>query len=173
MANWTLTTSIARVKFFLRVLNTQFYKDDAGTEQPITDYINEGIADMTCQKAPYMMWDNHDDPCVASRLVHFDEHMLSIKRVELLQSETDTNPVVLLRPEDYDIHELYLEFTHDTTGVIRILGTKRPEPLVSGTDTMPFGSPFQLGVIYYAVATLALAGGNAGVALSGQYNAYD
>jgi hypothetical protein len=50
MANWTLTTSIARVKFFLRVLNTQFYKDDAGTEQPITDYINEGIADMTCQK---------------------------------------------------------------------------------------------------------------------------
>lgn len=172
MANWTLTQATAKVKMFLRPLNASFYKDDAGTDAPITDFLNEGIADMTVIKAPYMIWNNHEEPCVDTRRLILKEEMLSIKRVERLTSETDLEPVLLLRPDDYDIHELYLEFVEPQTGVIRILGTRRPTPLVLATDTMPFGSPFQLAVVYFAVAALTLSGGNAGVSLSGQYMNY-
>lgn len=171
MANWTLATAIAKTKFFLRSLNATFYTDSADTnpDQAIIDMINAGIADMCVTKAPYMLWDNHDDPCLDDSSVILDDDMVSIKRVELLTSETDTEPRVLRRPEDYDIHEAYLEFTQTQTGVIRILATRRPSPLALVTDLMPFSSPFQLGPIYYAIAALALSGGNAGVALSAQY----
>jgi hypothetical protein len=172
MANWTLLQARERVKFFLRPVNAQFYRDTNNSEAPVTDFLNEGIADMTCLKAPYMLWDNHDVPCSNVKLLMLDDDMLSVKRVEYMETETDENPRTLLRPEDYDIHETYLEFTEAQTGVIRILATRKPSLLVNDTDLMPFGSPFQLGVVFYAVATLALSGGNAGVALSGQYMAY-
>jgi len=172
MSNWTLLQAQNKVKMFLRPMNASFYQDDAGTDAPITDLLNEGIADMCSSKAPYMLWDNHDDPCVDDLSVTLDGDMLSIKRVELLTSETDTEPVLLQRPEDYNIHEVYLEFTQSQTGVIRILATRRPTPLVAVGDFMPFGSPFQLAVVYYAVAAISLSGGNAGVAVSGQYMTY-
>jgi len=171
MANWTLATAIAKTKFFLRPINASFYTDsaDVDPDQAIIDLLNEGIADMCVMKAPYMLWDNHDDPCLNDMSVILDDDMVSIKRVELLTSETDTEPRVLRRPEDYDIHEVYLEFTEAQTGVVRILATRRPSPLALVTDVMPFCSPFQLGPVYYAVGALALSGGNAGVALSDRY----
>lgn len=169
--NWTLLQAKAKIKMLLRTLNAAYYQDDAGTEQPLTDLLNEGIADLCSTKAPYMLWSNADAPCTNLKLLMLDEDMLSIKRVEYLATATDEYPRVLRRPEDYDIHETYLEFTEAQTGVIQILATRRPSLLVEDTDLMPFGSPFQLGIVYYACAALALSGGNAGVALSSQYMA--
>jgi hypothetical protein len=170
--NWTLATAVAKTKLFLRPLNPSFYQDENGTDAPIVDLLNEGIADLCSTKAPYMLWSNADAPAVDVKLLMLDEDTLSIKRVEYLTTATDTEPRVLRRPEDYDIHELYLEFTEPMTGIIQILGTRRPSLLVEDIDLMPFGSPFQLAVVYFACAALALSGGNAGVALSGQYMTY-
>lgn len=169
--NWTLLQAKAKVKMLLRTLNAVYYQDDAGTEQPLTDLLNEGIADMCSSKAPYMLWSNADAPCANLKLLMLDEDMLSIKRVEYMATATDEYPRVMRRPEDYDIHETYLEFTEAQTGVIQILATRRPSLLVEDTDLMPFGSPFQLAVVYYACGALAMSGGNAGVALSSQYMA--
>jgi len=169
--NWTLLQAKAKVKMLLRPLNASYYQDDAGTDQPLTDLLNEGVADLCSSKAPYMLWSNADEPAVDVKLLMLDEDMLSIKRVESLTTATDTYPRVLRRPEDYDIHETYLEFTEAQTGIIQILATRRPSLLVEDTDLMPFGSPFQLAVVYYACGALAMAGGNAGVALSSQYMA--
>lgn len=169
--NWTLLQAKAKIKMLLRPLNASYYQDDAGTEQPLTDLLNEGIQDLCSSKAPYMLWSNADAPAVDVKLLMLDEDMLSIKRVELLTTATDTEPRVLRRPEDYDIHETYLEFTYPRSGIIQILGTRRPSLLVDDTDLMPFGSPFQLACVYYACGALAMAGGNAGVALSSQYMA--
>lgn len=170
--NWTLLQAKAKIKMLLRTLNASYYQDDAGTEQPLTDLLNEGIADLCSTKAPYMLWSNADAPCSNLKLLMLDSDMLSIKRVEYLATATDEYPRVLRRPEDYDIHETYLEFTEAQTGVIQILATRRPSLLVEDTDLMPVGSPFQLAVVYYACAALAMSGGNAGVALSGQYMSY-
>lgn len=167
--NWTLATAVAKTKFFLRPLNPNYYQDSDGTDAPIVDLLNDGIQDMCSSKAPYMLWSNTDTPCVDVKALTLDSDMLSIKRVERLITATDTYPRVLRRPEDYDIHETYLEFTEPQTGIIQILATRRPSLLVADTELMPFGSPFQLGCVYYACAALALAGGNAGVALSAQY----
>jgi hypothetical protein len=172
MANWTLLQATDKVKFFVRSVNQKFYQDDDGTDQPIIDFLNEGIADMTAVKAPYMLWDNHDVPCASTKILMLDEDMLSVKRVESMDSETDNYPVELLQPEDLTIHETYLEFTEPYTGIIRILATRKPALLEGDNDPMPFGSPFQLGVVYYAAATITLSGGNAGVQLSGQYMGY-
>jgi len=171
MANWTLLQAKARLKMLLRPVNAAFYLDDTGTEQPLTDLINEGVADLCSSKAPYMLWSNADTPCSNLKLLMLDSDMLSIKRVEYLATATDEYPRVLRRPEDYDIHETYLEFTEAQTGVIQILATRRPSLLVEDTELMPVGSPFQLAVVYYAAAALIMAGGNAGVALSSQYMA--
>jgi hypothetical protein len=170
--NWTLLQAKNKVKMLLRPLNASYYQDENGTDAPIVDLLNEGVADLCSTKAPYMLWDNSATPCVDSMNMILDADMLSIKRVELLTTLTDPDPRVLRRPEDYDIHEVYMDFVNPLTGIIRILGTKRPDLLVSDTDLMPVGSPFQLGIVYFACAALALAGGNAGVALSGQYMTY-
>jgi hypothetical protein len=172
MANWTLEQATDKVKFFLRPLNPQFYKDNEGTDQPIWDLINEGIGDMCVKKAPYVLWDNHEAPCVCDTLLTLDDEMLSIKRVERITSLDDPQPVLLRRPEDYDIHDPFLEFVEAQTGIIRILATRRPDLLEELADVMPFGSPFQLGIVYYAVAALSLAAGTPGVTVSAQYLAY-
>lgn len=169
--NWTLLQAKAKVKMLLRPLNASYYQDEAGTDQPLADLLNEGIADLCSTKAPYMLWSNADAPCVDVKDLTLDSDMLSIKRVELLTTATDTYPRVLHRPEDYDIHERYLEFTQPQTGIVQILATRRPSLLINDTDLMPFGSPFQLAVVYYACGALALAGGGAGVTLSSQYMA--
>lgn len=172
MANWTLLEARAKVKWYLRPVNAQFYLDAEGTEAMITDLINEGIADMTSTKAPYMFWDNHEAPLVAARSMTLDDDMLSIKRVWSMTSETDTNPCELLRPEEYDITDRYMTFTAPMTGVIRILATRKPTILSEDTDELPLGSPFQLGIVYYAVAQILMSGGNASVALASQFMAY-
>jgi hypothetical protein len=169
--NWTLLQAKATIKMLLRPLNASYYQDDAGTDQPLTDLLNEGIGDLCSSKAPYMLWSNTDAPAVDVKLLMLDEDMLSVKRVEHLSTATDEHPRVLRRPEDYDIHETYLEFTYPRSGVFQILGTRHPSLLVDDTDLMPFGSPFQLAVVYYAAAALTMAGGNAGATLSSQYMA--
>jgi len=169
--NWTLLQAKAKIKMLLRPLNASYYQDEAGTDQPLADLLNEGIADLCSTKAPYMLWSNADAPCTNLKLLMLQEGMLSIKRVEYMRTATDVSPRVLRRPEDYDIHETYLEFTEAQTGIIQILATRRPSLLVEDTDLMPFGSPFQLAVVYYACGALALAGGGAGVTLSSQYMA--
>jgi hypothetical protein len=169
MANWTLLQARNKVKWFLQPRNVQFYLDAGSTETSITDLINEGLADMTSTKAQYMLWDNHDVPCVAAMTLTLDDDMLSVKHVWSLTSETDEYPHELLRPEDYDIADRYMTFTAPMTCIIRIRSTRKPTPLTLDTDTLPLGSPFQLGIVYYAVAQCCMRGGNAGVALAGQY----
>lgn len=196
MSNWTLTQAREKVKFFLRPINEKLYQYYEGSEQPIIDLLNEGIADMCSLKAPYTLW-SPTTALAATLLVMLDGTLLSIKRVQILASLADTEPVVLQRPEDYDIHDLYLEFTEEQTGILQILATKRPALLAPAVaaipavpadpeaippteevpevpavpeGSMPFGSPFQLGVVYYAVAALAMTvPTNTGMALSGQY----
>jgi hypothetical protein len=172
MANITLLQARAQVAFFLRPVNAQFYKDAGGTEAIVTSMLNTGLADMCMVKSPYMLWDNHDVPCAATKLIMLDEDMISVKRVERLVTEADANPTLLKRPDDYDIHDTYLEFTAAQTGTIRIFATRKLTPLVEDADVFPIGDPFQLGIVFYAVASLALSGGNAGVTLSAQYMVY-
>jgi hypothetical protein len=172
MANMTLLQARAEVAFFLRPVNAQFYKDAGGTEAIVTSMLNAGLADMCMVKGPYMLWDNHDDACAGDTLLMLDADMISVKRVELLLTEEDASPVLLKRPDDYDIHDTYLEFTSPKTGIIRILATRKLTPLSADADYMPFGDPFQLAVVYYAVSQLCLSGGNAGVSLSAQYMIY-
>lgn len=172
MSNWTLLQAREKVKWYIRPVNVQFYLDAGSTETTITQLLNEGLADMTTTKAPYMLWDNHDNPLVSAMDMTLDADILSVKRVWSMTSETDQYPHELRRPEEYDIAGLYMTFTAPMTGIIRIRATRRPTPLALDTDVLPIGSPFQLGIVYYAVAQALMSGGNAGVALAAQFMGY-
>jgi len=169
MANWTLLQARNKVKWFLAPLNAQFYLDAGNTETTITDLLNEGLADLMAMKAPYMLWSNADNPCVASRGLTLDSDILSVKHVWTKTSATDEYPVELRRPEDYDIAGLYMTFTQPMTCIIELQATRKPTPLSADADLLPVGPPFQLGVVYYAVAQCCMRGGNAGVSLAGQF----
>lgn len=184
MSNWTLSKMCAKVKFFLRPINQQLYQFYEASDEPIIDLINDGIADLCTKKAPYTLW-SPTEALTATRSATLDSSLLSVKRVEILTSLTDTSPHVLRRPEDYNIHQFYLEFTSEQTGILRVLATKRPALLALAIDAdaeatppvvavpegvMPFGSPYQLAVVYYAVSQLALTTGtNAGLVFASQF----